>query len=696
MATVWLYLLLVLPLQVQDEITSEPLDTTTVRDLFTEASQKYNSVQRSESDPIFREIVTLLEAREALDEDEYFIMTESLKYLGVINFPDETETWYERLVRFDPNYELNAKDIPPKIVEVFTRLAASLIGQLKVSAIDMTSNTLVENAQLFVDGVLAGAIHGEASFSLLAGTRSLEIRKPNFDSSTTELEVRAGQESAYQGALFRNAAALVLVTSPRGVKISLNGEEKGATDGEIPIDYSRQLTVSGIPKSEAGSLVINDLEPGVYTLSFEMPCFQTRANTIEVTELKHMFVRPVTMDPAGAQLTVNTADATGGLLYLDRQRIGFLPILNHRVCPGEYELKVQFTDGQFIKQLTLADGDQLTILAEPLPSIAWFGLQENGAGKPSTDIEAELRALKSWNVRTIDPNNTSLVPINPFPILFGEDQITEEHDAALTRQIHADLYMAARVVRKVVIRNLEVAFWSPFSKRIHVAQFDFREVGKFEDLLERMDDFPPLVKPWLGIQIARLRGIPGCKVIEVNPNGPLADKVQPGAFVLSVNGNVLRNPAELTGISGAEDVVLDVDGQQLTVTPLPTIAEVSFDDEAFAPQALLARFEKLAKYHPDPLVRKGARFNQARFQFFLGDLQPAFDIFSELTLDTPYGINQGTLLFYQGLCFKRLNLIAEATESFRGVTAHPFATLFDAYGPKVAIWAGAELNAPNP
>ncbi len=76
----------------------------------------------------------------------------------------------------------------------------------------------------------------------------------------------------------------------------------------------------------------------------------------------------------------------------------------------------------------------------------------------------------------------------------------------------------------------------------------------------------------------------------------------------------------------------------------------------------------------------------------MGDVKEGYDMFSSMTLNLEYGISQGTLHFYQGLCFRKLKLNSEATESFRAVLQYPHATLFDAYGPKAAFWADSEMK----
>ena len=686
-----------LTLSFQDPIDTELLDTNTAQDLFIEARQKYNSVQRPESEPVFQEIITLLEGQDTLDEDGSLILAESYKHMGALTFPDQTESWFRRLIIFNPAYELTDRDLPPKIEKVFSDLKAQLVGAIRVNAIDSADSSDIENARLIIDGKDVGPIYGETLFPVIAGSRQVEISKRNFDSATTELLVEPGGESAFQGVLFRNAADLVLVTYPAEVNVSFQGQDLGPTIDEIPSGFNKVLRENGLNKDKGAAITINDLQPGKYRIILTKPCHKPFEAPIEIDELKTNFIKPIVMKPASASISVKTASGSeGGLLYLGSERVGFLPVENHQVCPGDYQLRVTFTDGDYIKNISLADGDSYEVSAEPLPSIAWFGLQQSEDGKPPVDLDASFNALKSWNLIQVDPTDASSVPKNPFPILFGEPEISDENATLLTRNTRADLYIAARVVRrKVVIRFLEVAIWSPLSKKIDIKQFDFREIDKFDALLNQMDSFPNLIKPWLGLQVARLQDLPGCKVIEVSPKGPLAGKLNTSAFIQSLNGSILRNPSEIQDIPLGQSVTLDTGSEQINIDPLPTIAEVYFDPVETTPQALLARFEKLSKYHPDELVRQSARFNQARFQLFLGDYKRAFDIFSSMTLSMEYGINQGALHFYQGLCFRQLKLKNEAIEAFRATTRYPNATLFDAYGPKAALWAEAELSATN-
>jgi len=690
------FCLILLLLAPQNEITSENLDTVTVQDRFTEALDMYNSVRRNEAGPVFEEIVAELEAKPELNADERLIMTESLKHLAVIAYPDGTEAYFERLVRFAPDFEIDAKELPPKILEVFDELKGRLVGQIRVSAFDAGTGEALREAECYVDGRLVGPIYGPTELAALAGPRTLEIRKLNYEPYVVEAIIQPGAMIEVSGSLTRIAAEMTLVALPAGANVYLDGVLIGAADGEVPRDYQARLAGMGAELTDAGAISLDNLLLGDYEIAFEKPCYKTKKVNVTIDRLQLIYGAPVQLDPAGARLSVKTVGDASGIVFLNQERVGFLPVENHAVCPGEYTLRVKFTDGEFIKTLSVADGDVREVLAEPLPSIAWFGVRGLEEGPPPEDLDRWLRDLESWNLQAIDADDPGQIPIDPFPLLFAGPEMTEENSDILTRNLRADLYMAARIVRrKVVIRYLEVAFWTPLSKSVTVMPFDFRELDKLQAVLQAMDAFPPLTKPWLGAALARLEGVQGCKFLEVHPNGPLAGKVRPGEIASSLNGAVLRQPSEAIGLTELDPVRLEVDGRQVTVAPVATIAEVPFDRSRVAPQALLAKFEKLAKYHPDSLIRDSARFNQARFQFFLGDFKQAFDIFSTMTISADYGINQGTLYYYQGLCFQRLKLDAEARQSFRAVLDYPRATLFDAYGPKAAYWADTALNDGN-
>ena len=678
----------------QDDIATEALDTSTVSDQFREAVQKYNSVQRSESKPMFESIVTGLEDKEALTEEEHLVLTESLKFLGIITFPDDT--WFEKLIRFDPSYDLDAKNLSPKIVQVFTKLRTQLVGSLRVSALDASSASVLDRASLVIDGKLVGSLGVDSVFPVFTGARTVEIRRPNYDAYIQEVEVPVGEEVYVQALMTRITAELHILTTPAQTQVFLDDRDLGLTTATPSDAYTQQLNELGIPADDAATIIIDDILPGSYNLRFEKQCFQTKNASVQVEEPRQIYLKPVQLTPSGAFLSVTTAGDASAIVFLDSERVGILPVENHRVCPGEYQLRVKFSDGEYMRKIRFEEGTHEQVIAKPLPSIAWFGLQDESEGKPPADINSWLNAMTSWNIQEVDPDNTALMEVNPFPLLFDQPKIAGDGRDALTRKLNTDLYMAARVVRKkVVIRHLEIAFWTPLSQTIHSMSFDFREIDRFKEVLANIDGFPVLTKPWLGIHTARLRGLSGCKVIEVHPNGPLAGKLQPGTFIQSVNGALLRDPSELIAVNGGAEVKLVVDGAEVTATPINTLAEVPFDTKQAAPQALLARFEKLAKYHPDALVRQSAVFNQARFQFFLGDFTDAFDTFSTMNLNTPYGINQGTLFFYQGLCFRRLKQASEATASFTQVLNYPHATLFDAYGPKAAFWAEAEMKNTN-
>ncbi len=693
---IWLFFFI---LAQQDEIVSENLDTVSVSMDFERSVSKYNSIDRDDSRPMFEDIVATLEAKPALGDEDQFILRESLKFLGVITYPAETRRYFEKLVRVDPGYNMGAQKLSPKIVKIFDDLKLEMVGQLRVGISDATekSGLLLTDATLKIDGKFIGLLQGDTTFEVLAGAHKLEITKPNFDPYVKDIVVQANKTTTINGVVYRNSSELVFMTVPTGVKIFFDGVGQGTTQGSAPITYSDSLMRSGITPSQASDLfAVNGVAPGKYQLRFEKPCFKTKLIEVEVTQNERRTYQPVTMEPVYSFIDVATAAGdAAGIVYLNDERIGSLPIKAFQTCPGEFTLKVQFTDGQFIKHVVLEEGQTTRVSAEPLPSIVWFGVKEEGVQAPDENIDRWLKDLKSWNVSLVDPNNTRLVQHDPFDLLFNESRTASDSALSLDRSLNADLYVAARVVRRnVVIRYLEVAFWTPLSKKIRVYSIDFREIEKFKELMNSIDGPLPLTHSWIGARTAKVLAVNGVKVLEVSPSGPLAGLAVNGDLITSIDGKLINHPAQLMSLVAGKATNVEINGTSVSVVPLETIAELPYDPASLCPQAVVARLEKLGKYASSPLIKQSATFNRARYQFFLGDFKQAFDTFSDakFRLDYDYGINQGSLYFYQGLCFRRLDLNAEARNAFGEASKYPEGTLFDAYGPKVAFWAEAQIQ----
>lgn len=706
-----LWICILLSVWAQDEIITETLDTRDVVADFEYALSEFNSVRRPQSKDLFEELVAYLEAKPGRTPEQERILRESLELLGWIVYPTGTEDYYERLIRLDPGYRI-LRNMPPKIAAIFDDLRKQLVGTLRMRLVEDTDSNaaFLVGGQIFVDDELRGMLAGDTRTDVLAGEHVVRVEKINFDMFQQEVLVPAGDEVLLDGVLYRNASEINLVTVPTGVKVFLDNVEVGVTQGAFSEhqDSAPQLLQSllkqGVSPSEASGIFSIDRVPlGVHRIRVEKPCYQTKVfGPPELTTHKRLFLEPVMMTHSKAGLEVTSVQKVSGIVYLDDERVGQLPLRADHLCPGIYTLSVQFSDGQFIKEIELQEDAILSVVAEPLPSLVWFGISEEGSVTPEKEgIENWIKGLSAWNVRFVDPNNTRMVGVDdPVKTLFSPTGSVGESGRVLNRNLKADLYVAAQVVRKKrIVRFLEIAFWTPLSDKVRVYSIDLREVNRLRAILDGIDEPLPLTRSWVGIQCAKVAGEQGLKVISVHPAGPAAGKIQPGQRLTSLGGKLAQHPSQILKLPAGEAVDLEVDGNPITLVPLETISELPFRPEAYCPQAIVAKLEKLAKYSREVLVRESALFNQARYQFFLGDFQQAFDTFSTAKLDYEFGINQGTLHFYQGLCFKRLNLIQDAVASFRQVMGFPHATLFDAYGPLAAFWAETQIQeglAPGP
>lgn len=682
----------------QEEIVSEDLDITNLRTEFDTGVSLFNSIDQEQSTAYFEKVVSELAPQPERTDEETFMLKESLRYLGVITYPDRTEEYFERLIEIDPGYDMSLHKLSPKIVGIFDEIRQKRVGRirLQISEPMREGGLLLDHAAIFVDDRLVGMLSGNTVVNVLAGNHEVRVEKPDYETLTASVSVPPAGEVPVTGVMARNAAELVFLTVPNGVKIFFDNVAQGETEGSAPVEYSENLLSLNISPEEASdTFSINGVQPGEYTIRFQKPCYRTQIKNVKVENFDRIAFRPVVMEPVYSFLEVTAPGEASGIVYLNQERRGALPLLASQECPGTYTLMVQFTDGQYIKEVTLEEGKTTKILAQPLPSIVWFGIDRSSDDMAAdvAQVDQWLKSLKSWNVQFVDPNNTRLVPHDPFDLLFSEKQIVGEAWHAFHRSLNADLYMAARVVRKkVVMRFLEIALWTPLSQRISVYAIDFRELEKLSALLGAIDGPLALTQPWIGVQVAKIWGQQGCKVMDVNEDGPLSARAREGSIIAKIGGKLFNQPAQLYDLRAGQEVELEIGNEVVPVVPVNTIAALPYEPERVCPQAIIARLEKLSKYATATIEKQSAQFNLARYQFFLGDYQQAFDIFSTFRMDQPYGISQGTLFFYQGLCFRRLNLNEEAVGSFNSAMSYPQATLFDAYGPKVAFWAETQLK----
>ncbi|PIE02884.1 MAG: hypothetical protein CSA81_05115 [Acidobacteria bacterium] len=680
---------------IQDGIETEQLIIDQVKPEFDTAMSLFKSVQREDSRAGFERLVEKLSLKADRNEDENLMLSECYKHLAILSFPEGTEGYFKKMIELDPGTLIPAGTMSPKFIRIFNELKYRLTGSILVSLVDSADPTSQQltGGRLLLNNRFISNIQPGIPISILAGTHQVTLEMPNFDPLVQELEIVPGGTQTLNGVLYRNAADVGFVTYPAGVKVFLDGVEQGVTAGKAPLEYAEHLLKEGLSPSQASSIfTINNLKMGLCEVRFELPCYQTKKLSITVDSLKSYRFKPVILQPSQAFLTVKTAKQTAGIVYLDQERIGTLPLREKQICPGEYELRVQFPDGQFLKRVTVKENDQIELIAKPQPSLAWFGIQEKEGKAPSQPIDAWLNQLSTWNIIHIDSTDNTRITHDPHELLFSSSTINPEQARVLTQSIKADLFAAARVVRqKTIIRFLEVAFWSPLSSHVKVYAIDFREMNKFQSLLRNIDQPLDLLSPWLGLETIQVKGQNGLKILFVHPNGPAKGLAKEGDVISAVNGALVTTPKNCLPAS-YDPIKLKIADQSIAITPIKTIVELPFLPKQVCPQAIVARLSKLGSYAEDPLIRASADFNRARYFFFMNDFQQAFDLFTGISIPQAYGISSGTLHFYQGLCFQKLNLKTEAVNSFKSAINHPASTLFGPSGPRAKIWAETQLS----
>jgi hypothetical protein len=324
--------------------------------------------------------------------------------------------------------------------------------------------------------------------------------------------------------------------------------------------------------------------------------------------------------------------------------------------------------------------------ARPQPTLVWLGIDELEGEAPKEPVAQWFQQLNQWNVLSnqsgpytgMDLSNRllSLEPLDP------DTQNT-------LRSLPGDLFVAARVIRKKeIVRFLRLAFATPLTKKVLHFDFDFRKMERSKEFIAQLDVMPLVVVPWLGLQAVSMENREGLEVVSLNPHGPAQAIL--GSLPLqitAVNGQLVRRLSDLQPLD-LSPIKVQTAVSTYTVTPTNVIAEVPFNEKTACPLSVLVHLKFLSEFDPDPLLAQSALFNLARFHFYLGDFQVAFDLFSEFNPPIQYGISRGTAVFYQALCFEKLNLQQEANRSLLEAMNDKDARLWHVDGPFVAEWAG--------
>jgi len=266
------------------------------------------------------------------------------------------EADYREILTADPAFLPDPHVTSKKARDRFARLAAILIGTLKVT-VDPP------DAAVAIDGA-PGAADPDGTFRVLAGDRSVSASAPGFDPATVVSHAVGGQRVEVTLKLVQNARAILVRTDVDGVAVRIDDRLVGTTERTDP--------------SGAGpaTLRIDAVAIGPHVVRLDKPCFATETVealvSVDLDDRSAKQLPVATLRPARSRLTLVHADYPG-VLEIDDAEAATLPAVSAETCPGRHRVAVR-SSGRLVFSRAMDTGDaDVTLDLAPRPSVVLVG-----------------------------------------------------------------------------------------------------------------------------------------------------------------------------------------------------------------------------------------------------------------------------------------------------------------------------------
>jgi hypothetical protein len=283
----------------------------------------------------------------------------------------------EQLLRLDPGYVVDAEVAGERFAAIVREKRSEMVGQIRVTCAPAACDEVVidgRSVELGEDGVV----------SALAGTHDVSLSRRNYRPAVLEgIEVEAGDTLDLSVELAQIARDVVFRTRPPTVQVSLDGEVLGRTE----------IKPAGGTVSEP--FVIEGLDPGFYTLTFEAECRRTiterREIVLDATDPGPLDLGVVSLDPAEAIIDLQPA-IDGASLVVDGKVVETGRIA---VCPGAREVTLAAENQRlWFETLELRDGEVRVVEPRPRPTLAAQASTIEALRTASVEIDG-------WNVLVV-------------------------------------------------------------------------------------------------------------------------------------------------------------------------------------------------------------------------------------------------------------------------------------------------------
>ncbi len=664
---------------------------------FTEVIDAYKTGKLSTATPLTRQIVGQAQEGRA-------------RTFANLGRNAETESDYEALVRFDLTWPVDRTRTSPKILAIYDKVRARLVGTLAVQTEPPGARVSLDNDPLGRSPMFDREV--------LAGTYTLRVEAEGFETHSEAITVAGGARAEKAVRLIPNARGVILLTSPPGARVNLDGKERGITFGEAGQEYAEAAAALGLTPSQISApLLVENVPPGTRLLKIEKECHEPQLLSIDVAldpnDSAPLKFSPIRLTPSLGAISLESSPSTAEII-LDGKASGRTPARLDELCSGSHDLILKLADtGQWIGSVQVAKGQKSSVKETLRMTLAYVGMAAAGpAGQPPAgerELGEALARLTHFNV--LRPGSglpdELMARRRPEP----EAAPSPDYLASVAGATGADIIAVSRPGQGAFGKIVELILRSarfPIEDRLTVS---LENPDQVKELLARLDAETPLTRPWLGVSAIETHRSSNPLVIRVAPGSP-AEKagVKVGETVVSLGGADVAAPRDLEDALGRlregaqASLMVQARGSQ------PRVLNISVGSTAVLPDApdsgrLRSRLAaelwfkermETAMGRTGGLQRNVALLGLGALLMQSGLNESALrDALERVDLPPGAGLSSGAVSYLRGLCLQSLGRQQEAKRQFELAAAQADATLGSNDGPPVSERARRALASSS-
>ncbi len=680
---------------------------------YESAERAFNSIDQPDSIAMFGRIITVLERRllGGADPVARAMLVNSLAFRARANFNGGNRAGAEgdvrALIAADPTATLDRIQMSPRFLELFDSIQAGMVGYFEFAVSP-------RSAEIHIDGRLLEP--SVMSYSVVAGSHAVVVEQPGYRAVQEELQVAAGDSVLVDYALVRVSAVVRILTRPAGAVIVVDGVAQGTTSGVAPPDFAPTGAAALFPSSDfSDELVIENLQPGSYTVDVSLEGFRPRRYDLHVADIVDYNSVIVLEETSGdvvlegltaaAEVTIDGVAATPQWPASGAAARLSLP-------PGTHLIEVsQGTTGVFATSVEVQDQQTKVVEVRLRPGLAFLGVlggDERGSRDLRALLTAQLGAIDNWTVldRTWAAPVFESIQLTTDVLRAAAELPTGAPDwaevqATMDREAPGTVYMLAVLNDDLLATYADLWIWTaapgpPQPDRVRVGVESSADIAV---LAGGFQTSALLAGTWLGALMVDVGD--ATVVISVTAGGPAESAgLRVGDRVVSIGGTVVAGAAAagaiIDGATAGAALAVQVQRGAATEVIEVTLGSsprvISFSDRALVYSVISASLAAEASGAAPSWV---VQLNQAAVLMHAGVWDGAVRTLRGIEgAPSGPGVGESMVQYWLGIALTALGpgYRDSAAQAFQRAAAEPDARLFHNDGPWVAPRAVARLS----